>query len=225
MGRAADRQAVNPALAGVVVIVLLGGVVASSARTSRTAILGLILVLVGSAFVADPLPDSLGLAARLVGTVLAGYLLWIAGRDSTARTGGSRVGWPTDLLVAGAAAVVGYGSHGLGAPAAGPALAQAAGFALAALAVAPMVNGRDVLRVGLGLGLLVGGTLLVRTGLGGTPDALEQLVTSGLVAVLGGAVAAVAVAARTDGVAGFELAPGPGEPARRRPDAHPIDPR
>ena len=53
----------------------------------------------------------------------------------------------------------------------------------------PVVTGRDILRVGIGLMLLLSGALLVRTHLGGTPDPLEQLITAGLVAALGGAVA------------------------------------
>jgi hypothetical protein len=216
---------VNPALAGVALAVVLGGVVAASARNARTAVLGLVLAMVGGSFLADPLPGSLGLAARLLGSVLGGYLLWIAARGLDARTGGSRLGWPVELLVAAAAAIAGYGSHGLGAPAGGPALAQAAGFAIAALAVAPLVNGRDILRVGIGLNLVVCGTILVRTALGGTPDALEQLVLAGLVAVLGGVVAAVAASARTDGIGGFDLGPAPGERARRSADAHPLEPR
>lgn len=215
----------NPALAGVALAVVLGAVVAGSARNARAAVLGLIIALVGGPFLAEPLPGSLGLAARLVGAVLGGYLLWVASRGSDARTGGSRLGWPAELLVAAAAAAVGYGSHGLGAPAAGPALAQAAGFALAALAVAPIMNGRDILRVGVGLNQLAVGAILVRTALGGTPDALEQLVIAGLVAVLGGAVAAIAAAARVEGMAGFEPALGPGERVGRPPDAHPIEPR
>ena len=119
-----------------------------------------------------------------------------------------------------AAAVVGYGSQGLGAPAGGPAVAAAAGFALAALAVLPVVTGRDILRVGLGLCLLLTGALLVRTSLGGTPNELEELLTAGLVAALGGAVAVLAYAARTDGVAGFEMSAcdRPAfEPCSRRP--------
>jgi hypothetical protein len=216
---------VNPALAGVALAVVLGAVVAVSARNARATVLGLIVALIGGSFIADPLPDSLGLAARLVGAVLGGYLLWVAGRGTDARTGGSRLGWPAELLVAAAAALVGYGSHGLGALATGPALAQAAGFALAGLAVAPILNGRDILRVGVGLNLLVGGAILVRTALDGTPQAPEQLVIAGLLAVLGGAVAAVAAAARTDGVTGFELAPAPGAGPRRPPDAHPAEPR
>jgi hypothetical protein len=216
---------VNPALAGVVLAVALGGVIAVSARNARTSVLGLEVALIGGAFIADPLPDSLGLGARLVGIVLGGYLLWIAGRGPDARTGGSRLGWPAELLVAAACAVVGFGSHGLGAPATGPALAQAAGFALAALAVAPLLNGRDLFRIGIGIHLLVGGAVLVRTALGGTPEPFEQLVIAGLFAALGATVAFVAIAARTEDLAGFELAPGPGERARRAPDAHPIEQR
>jgi hypothetical protein len=216
---------VNPALAGVVLAVALGGVIAVSARNARSSVLGLVVALLGGAFVADPLPDSLGLGARLVGVVLGGYLMWIAGRGPDARTGGSRLGWPAEVLVAGAGAVVGYGSHGLGAPAPGPALAQAAGFALAALSVAPLVNGRDLMRIGVGIHLLLGGAVLVRTALGGTPEPLEQLVTAGLFAAMGATVAVVAIAARTADLAGFELAGSLGEHARRPPDAHPIEPR
>jgi hypothetical protein len=57
----------------------------------------------------------------------------------------------------------------------------------------------------MGLGLLISGALLVRTGLGGTPDALEELLTAGLVATLGGAIAILAIAARSDGRADFEM--------------------
>lgn len=215
----------NPALAGVALAVVLGAVVATSARNARTAVLGVVLATVGAPFLAEPLPDSLGLAARLVGAILGGYLLWIAARGADARTGGSRLGWPAELLVAGAGAVVGFGSHGLGALAGGPELAGAAGMACAALAVAPLLNGRDVLRVGLGLNLLVGAAILVRTALGGTPDPLEQLILGALVAVLGGVAAMVAMAARADGFDGFDLGPTSGERARRSPDAHQIEPR
>jgi len=196
---------VNPALVGVALAVAVGALVAGSARNARTAILGLVATVVAAPALADPLPGSLGLAARLVAAILAGYLLWVATRGPRLRTGGSLVGWPTDAFLAAGAAVVGYGSHGLGAPAAGPALASAAGFALAALALVPIATGRDVLRVGIGLGLLISGALLVREGLGGTPDALEELLTAGLVATLGGAIAILAITARSDGRADFEM--------------------
>jgi hypothetical protein len=216
---------VNPALAGVALAVVVGAVVAGSARNARAAILGLVASLVFSPLLADPTAQPLGLAARLIGSILAGYLLWIAARGSGVRTGGSRLGWPADVLVAAAAAVVGYGSHGLGAPADGPPLAQAAGFALAALSIAPIANGRDIVRVGTGLLLLVSGAILVRTALGGTPEALEQVVIAGLTVTLGGAVAVLAVSARADG-SDFELAVDRTRRARRRlADAHPVDPR
>lgn len=217
----------NPALVGVALAVVLGAVIAGSARNARTAVLGLIITLIGAPFIADPLPDTLGLAGRLVGAVLGGYLLWIVGRGTDTRTaprtGGSRLGWPAEILIAAAAATVGYGSHGLGAPPTGPAIAQAAGFALAALAVAPTVNGRDILRVGMGLNLLVCGATLVRTGLGGTPEPLEQLLVAGLLVALGGVVAALAIAARGEAQSGFDLELAANERNRRPPDAHPID--
>ena len=106
----------NPALAGVAIVVIVGAVVAGSARNARTAILGLVVALVAAPLLADPPAAPLGLAARLVAAVLAGYLLWVATRGPAARTGGTLVGWPTEAFLAIAAAVVGYVSHGLGAP-------------------------------------------------------------------------------------------------------------
>ncbi|MFL5674461.1 MAG: hypothetical protein ACJ779_05615 [Chloroflexota bacterium] len=215
----------NPALAGVALAVVVGAVVAGSARNARTAIFGLVVVMVGVPVLADPLPEPLALAARLVAAVLAGYLLWVAARGHRVRTGGSLVGWPTDAFVAVGAAVVGLGSHGLGAPAAGPDLAAAAGFALAALAVLPVVTGRDILRVGIGLVLLLSGALLIRTQLGGTPEALEQLVTAGVVAALGGAIAILGVAARSDGGMGFEMSESTPMRTSHASEAHPTEPR
>ena len=214
----------NPALAGVALAVVVGAVVAGSTRNARTAIFCLVITMIGVPIVADPTPAPLSLAARLVAALLAGYLLWIATRGHRVRTGGSLVGWPTDAFLAAAAAVVGFGSQGLGAPAAGPPLAAAAGFALAALAVLPIVTGRDVLRIGLGLCLLLGGVLLVRTSLGGTPDGFEQLLTAGLVATLGGAVAVLAIAVRADDGAGFEVSAATPRGSDHGPDAHRVGP-
>ena len=215
----------NPALVGVALAVVVGAVVAGSARTARSAILGLVVTMVAAPLLTDPTPAPLALAARLVGAVLAGYLLWIATRGDRVQTQGSLVGWPTEVCLAIAAAVVGYGSHGLGAPTDGTPLAAAAGFALAALAVVPVATGRDILRIGLGLCLLLGGALLVRASLGGTPDSLEQLMTAGLVATLGGAVAVLAVAARRDGQAGFEVSAATPRRSRQGVDTHPRGPR
>ena len=50
---------------------------AGSARNARTAILGLVVAMVGVPLLADPPVAPLALAGRLVAVVLAGYLLWI----------------------------------------------------------------------------------------------------------------------------------------------------
>ncbi len=195
----------NPVLGAVAAAVVAGAVVAVSVRDGRLAVVGLAATLVFVPLLGNPLDAPLGLAASLAGGILAAYLLWIAVRRGGA-TGGSRLGWPAEALLAGAAFVVGLGTHGVGAPALGPVEAQAAGFALAALAVVPVATGRDVLRIGIGLFVLLQAALLVRIGLDGNASQLEQLVTAALVAALGGAVAALGYAARSDGTAGFELA-------------------
>ena len=140
-------------------------------------------------------------------------------------TSGSRIGWPAEALLAVGAFVVGLGTHGLGATALGPVEAQAAGFALAALCVVPVATGRDVLRIGIGLIVLLQAALLVRVGLDGNPSEFEQLVTAGLIAALGGSVAALAYAARSDGPGGFDLATEPRIRLRRPQDARRDAPR
>ena len=220
----------NPVLALTTLAVVAGAVVAISSRDPRGTVLGLAVVFIGSAVVAEPVPAPLGLAARFVGAILAADLLWIVTRDrpgtgaTHATTEGSRIGWPAEALTAIAALVVGYAAHGLGAPAMGPALASAAGFAVAAVALTPMLTGRDVIRVGLGCLLLVDAGLLVRGALGGTPGDFEQLITSATLVVLAGTLAALAAGARADGSAGFAFSL---DRARRyrEPDAHPLDAR
>ena len=132
----------NPILAVLALAVIGGAVVVVAARDTRTVLLALTVTLVASPLLTDPLASPLALAARFVGAVLAAYLLWVVAREHVetgtlaSPTGGSRIGWPAEVLLGAAAAVVGYTAHGLGAPADGPALASAAGFAVAALAVA-----------------------------------------------------------------------------------------
>ncbi|MGZ9275790.1 MAG: hypothetical protein ACXW4L_01575 [Candidatus Limnocylindrales bacterium] len=233
----------NPILAGVVLVVVAGAIVAIAGQDVRISVLGLTVVLVGSTLIADPAAGTLGLAARFFGAILAGYLLAIVARDRSssgepaAATGGSRIGWPAEVLVAIGALVVGFAAHGLGAPAAGPALASAAGFSIAAIALTPILTGRDIVRVGIGTVLLLDAGLLVRAGLGGTPGDFEQLLTAGMLVVVTGALAVLAAYARTDGNDGFALSSdevaGPGRRAlgrgigrarrRREPDAHPIE--
>jgi hypothetical protein len=215
---------VNPVLGAIAAAVLAGAVVAVSVREGRYAVVGLAVALVFSPLLTDPFDTPLSIAARLAGGVLAAYLLWIAVRDG-GTTGGSRIGWPAEALLAVAAFVVGLGTHGLGATALGPVEAQAAAFALGALAVVPVTTGRDVLRIGVGLFVLLQAALLLRVGLDGNPSQFEQLVTAGLIAALGGSVAALAYAARSDGPGGFDLATEWAVRIRRPQDARREAPR
>jgi hypothetical protein len=188
---------VNAALVGVAVVVIAGAVVAVSAREARAAMLGLAAVLIAAPLLADPVPGPAAVAARIVAALLALYLMLAAIRGAELVTSGSRLGPPVEALFAAAAAVVGFGTHGLGAAALGPPEAQSAGFAVGVLAAVPLATGRDVLRIGLGAMLLLAAALLVRVGIGGTPGDLEQLVTAGLVAGLGGAIGVVISGARS----------------------------
>ncbi len=200
----------NLALAAITAVVVGGAVVAVTARDARATLLGLLVVLLGSALIADPLPGPLPIAARMAAAFLACRLIAVAIRGEGVVTSGSRLGWPVEVLAAVAAAFVGIGTHGLGATPAGPGEAQAAGFAVGVLAVAPIVSGRDVLRLGIGAMLLLVGASLVRVGLAGTPSDLEQLVASGLVIGLGGAVAIIVDGSR-EATGGLEIG---GEAAR-----------
>ena len=220
----------NPILALIALAVVAGTVVAVSTPDPRATVLGLAVVLIASPVVAEPVPAPLGLAARIVGAVLAAYLLWIVTRDRPHRavggatTEGSRIGWPAEVLVGIGALVVGYAAHGLGAPAMGPPLASAAGFAVAALALTAVMTGRDVLRVGLGCLLLIDAGLIVRTALGGTPTDFEHLITAATLVVIAGTIATLAAGAREDGSGGFAFSLD--RPRRHRePDAHPLDAR
>jgi hypothetical protein len=74
----------------------------------------------------------------------------------------------------------------------GPREAVAAACALGALAVAPVLIGRDTFRLGVGLLLAVLAADLLRVGLSGSPSAFGQVVTAGLLVALAAASAMVA---------------------------------
>ena len=152
-----------------------------AARDARIAVLGLAIVLVLSPLLADPdrrrWDLRRGSSARSWRATSWGSSAATAGGGSAA-TGGSRIGWPAELLVA-AGARRRIRGHGLGAPADGPAIGSAAGFAMAALAVVPLLTGQDVMRIGIGALLLVASGLVVRSALGGTPGDFEQLMPRG----------------------------------------------
>jgi hypothetical protein len=212
---------VNPALAVIAVLTIGGAVLAVSARDVRATQLGLLVVLLGAPLVADPWPDPPSVLARIAATLLAVRLIAIGLRGAET-TAGTRIGWPAEALIAGAAAVIGFGSHGLGAAGLGPAEAQATGFALVALAIATLFSGRDVLRLAVGAMLLLVGASSIRVGLDAAPGQGEQLVGALLTIAIGGAIAVIATAARAAGGLDAIDAGRPGEPGRRPPDAHRI---
>lgn len=171
-------------------VVAAAGVVAVTSRDPRAATVGLLAVLLGAVFVADPWPPPAALAVRVVAGILAGYVLWVVVRNASEPTAGSALAWPSEALLGLAGAVVGWASHGLGAPGRGPEAASAVGIALLVLAASPIaLGGRDAFRVGVGLTLLLTGAELLRVGLAGTPGPAEQIVLAALTAGLGGAVA------------------------------------
>ncbi|HEX2756456.1 MAG TPA: hypothetical protein VHM48_13390, partial [Candidatus Limnocylindrales bacterium] len=209
----------NPALAALAAVTIAGAVLAVTARDVRATVLGLLVVLLGAPLIADPWPDPLAILARIAAALLAIRLIAIGVRGELSTTG-SRVGWPTEALLAAAAAVVGFGSHGLGAPGLGAPEAQAAGFALLVLAAAPLITGRDVLRLAVGALLLLVGASSIRAALDSPPNQAEQLVDAVLTIAIGGAIAVIATAARAAGGLTAIDAGGPGAAARHMPDAH-----
>ena len=198
------------ALVGVATIAILGAIATVSAREPRLALTGLVVALVAAPFVADPIPDVRVVALRVVGGVLAAQLLWPAVRAGVVQEGGSLLGWRAEAFVAAAAAVCGWAiAVGIaGAPVGveppphvgaiqlfDPAVVRfaapaAAGLAILALAATPVLVPPDPVRLGLGLLLLIEGVTLLRSGLGGTVEPLEQLaIVAALVAVAGGVAA------------------------------------
>lgn len=193
----------NPVLIGVALVVTGGAVTAISARETRTALVGLAVVLGITPFLSDPLPAVSTLAARVVGGALAAYLLRAASSGppsvparGTRRPDGSLIGWPADMLFAAAAWVVGIAvASGLatlvpGGPPTGPtdlagmftpaAVTTAAGLASMVVAIVPALAGRGAFRTAIGSLVLVQGVLLTRLGVAGPPSDLEQLGGVGL---------------------------------------------
>jgi hypothetical protein len=203
---------VTPALVVLAVLVTVAAVVATSAREPRLAALGMVVTIVGAAYVTEPLPGVVALAARLAGSVLAGYLVWVALRGAPPPTAGWQLGWPGAAAVAIVAFAIGWLSSGTvgsviavatgSGPGVGAAAALAAGspvpraafgaaLALVALAAAPVLVGRDVLRLGLGLLLLLAAAGLLRNVMSVTTDGPVELALAILTALIGAAVAGV----------------------------------
>jgi len=164
--------------------VVAGAILSVSARDGRVVAIGLLVAMVAAPLVASPLPESLSVAARIVGAVLAAYLVWASAGGTHFRSPGSAVGLAAETALAAAAFAIGL-SVSMVDPLPGPAVAQASGLALIVLSVVPLI-GRDALRLGVGITLLVVGcSLLTAAWLGATPPLAHLSVAALLVGIAG----------------------------------------
>jgi hypothetical protein len=175
-----------------------GGVVAVTARDGRAVALGLAVAVVAASFAASPLPGTLSLVARIAGAMLAADLLWVATRVKAVRSDGSAIGLAAETAIAAAAFLVGLWIAPVK-PLPGPVAEQAAGLALVALAVIPLL-GKDVLRVGAGAALLAVGISLLHEAWLGPAQSFENLALAALlVGILGATGLLIAPAAEERG--------------------------
>lgn len=189
----------NPILVGVALAITLGTVAAISARRRSAALLGLAVALAAAPFLAQPLPGLSTLATRVVGAMLVAYLLRSAGSrpvpdvatPDAGPGGGSRLGWPAELLLSAGAWIIGLNvsiqlatlqptgpvapDTDLLATLTPAALAASAGLASIVGGVVPTFFGRSAFRSTIGAIILIQGGILFRTGVGGAPGDLEQL--------------------------------------------------
>lgn len=177
-------------------LVALGAGFATGARRPRAASLGALVCLVFAPLVADPLPEVPVALYRIVAGVLAAFLLVLTGRRADDESG-SPLGLPATLAVAAAAFVAGLGATAVGLPAFGPGAAVGAGLACLAVALPPVIRARDAFRLGTGLIVLANAGLLLRSGLSGTPPALEVVVGGAALVALAAAVVALGGLAST----------------------------
>ncbi len=203
---------IDPAVLAAVAVVV-GGIVAVAPRDGRIVILGLMLAAVAASIVASPLPSSLAVTARILGALLAAYLLWAAAGSGWVSSAGSAIGPVAEGAAAVAAFVVGLTIRPVD-PLPGPIVAQAAGLALIALAVVPLA-GRDVFRLGVGVTLLTLGCSLMITAWAGPTPPLEQLAMAALLIGIAGATSVL--------VPQPELATETGEPVESVDTGEPVE--
>jgi hypothetical protein len=177
-------------------LVALGAGIATGARGARASTVGALACLTFAPFVAEPLPEVPVVLFRIVAGVLAAFLLLVADRRA-GEEAASPLGLPATLAAAAAAFVAGLGATAVGLPAFGPGAAVAAGLASLAVALPPVIRGHDAFRLGTALVLLANAGLLLRSGLSGTPSALEVLVGGAALVGLAAAVVTLAGAAAT----------------------------
>ena len=177
---------VVPVLAAIVAIA--GAVAAILATDSRLMTAGTAAALLAAPFVADPLPQPLGLGVRLVGAGLAAYLLWTSMRQAAPLLGPLPLAGRGEAAFVLAAAAIGFLADAVTSEALGPTAALAAGGALLVAGLDLLAFGEDGLRLGSGALLALTGASLVLAELAGTPGAgLEAGVAVATAAVAGAA--------------------------------------
>jgi hypothetical protein len=191
---------------------VVGGVVAITPRDSRLVALGLVVAMVATPLASSPQPTALAVAFRILGSVLAAYFLWAATRDRSIESEGSGIGAAGELIAAAAAFSIGWFVTPVR-PMAGPVAAQAAGLALIALAIVPLA-GRNVLRVGAGIVLLLLGISLLLEAWVGPGSSLRQVVLTVLLVGTVGATSLLLSPTETAAVEREDAAvePGTAEP-------------
>jgi hypothetical protein len=97
----------NFALIAIVLAIGAGAVVAVSTREQGMAPIGLAVALVAAALLADPLPSAVILGVRITAALLATTLIRWGARGGPRQQ--SPLGWPSEALLATAAAVAGLG--------------------------------------------------------------------------------------------------------------------
>jgi len=221
------------ALVAIVLAICAGAVVAVSTRDSGAAAVGLAVSLVAAALLVEPLPSAAILGVRIMAALLVATIIRAALRGGPSQP--SPLSWPAEALLATAGGVAGLGlavglaaiavtavPGGPGGP--GPitpggsvlpesaaittmALTVAAGAALLAIGIAPLVHGRPGARRAIGLVLVTQAVLLIRIGIAGPAVELEEIARAALLVVSGATGAALAAAAAQ---AGGNASSGPG---------------
>jgi hypothetical protein len=190
------------ALVAIVLAIGAGAVIAVSTREAAAAAFGLAVALVASSLLADPLPSAAILGVRVVAALLAAALIRWAAQGGPRQY--SPLGWPAEALLATAAAIAGLGlavglatlstTGGIPGGESGPggaapadagvltemALIIAAGTSLLALGAAPLVHGQPGVRRAIGRVLVTQAVLLLRVGLAGAPNELEEIARAAL---------------------------------------------
>jgi hypothetical protein len=223
-------------LAMVGALVAIGGSLAAVVgRDRRLVVLGLLTAMVAAPLASSPEPGYLTVVFRLLGAVLAAYLLWTATRSRSIDSEGTGIGVIAEFAVAAAAFCVGWFAIPVK-PLAGPLAAQAAGFALVGLAIVPLTS-RNVLRAGTAVAILALGLNLLLVAWIGPASSLQQIVTAALLVGVAGATSLLMAPAEESGVAAYgyddsdyelEIEPGedeievPEEPTPSLPDPEPA---